>query len=193
VDDNRLWRLAQAGDRDAFAALFELHGNAVYRFCYRSTVDWSVAEDLTAAVFLEAWRKLREVELGPYGALPWLLGVATNVVRNQRRALRRYRAALKRIPPLRPEADFAGDLDARIDAAQQMLRLRPQIDALPRPEREVLALLWEGLSIQEIASALSLPEPTVRTRIYRLRQRFRRVGAVDARGEFKSPEGVSLP
>jgi DNA-directed RNA polymerase specialized sigma24 family protein len=45
-----------------------------------------VAEDLTSVVFLEAWRRRAEVELERDLALPWLLGVAMNVLRNRRRS-----------------------------------------------------------------------------------------------------------
>jgi len=191
-EDLDLWRRSQTGDRDAFAALFDRYANAVYRFCFRSTVDWAAAEDLTSTVFLEAWRKRRRVELGPHGALPWLLGVATNVVRNQRRALRRYRAVLERIPPLDLESDFAEDLDARIDAEREMTRLLPHIQALPRPERDVLALLWEGLTTQEVPFALSIPEATARTRIHRLRRRLGFTRSSNERNQITPPEGVSL-
>ena len=55
----------------------------------RATGDWSQAEELTAIVFLEAWRRRTQVELERDNALPWLLGVATNVLRNLRRSQRR--------------------------------------------------------------------------------------------------------
>ena len=75
-----------------FGLLFERHARAIYN-CFRRTADWAVAEDLTSIVFLEAWRR-RERELLPEKVLPWLYGIATNVIRNRRRSLRRHAAAL---------------------------------------------------------------------------------------------------
>jgi DNA-directed RNA polymerase specialized sigma24 family protein len=104
LEDGELWARAQAGDAGAFGVLFDRHANSVYRYCFRRSADWALAEDLTSVVFFEAWRRCAEVKLSGGGLLPWLLGVATNVIRNQRRSLRRYRAALERLPQL--------DLDA---------------------------------------------------------------------------------
>jgi len=85
-NDAVLWQQAADGDRAAFGVLFERHCRSVYNYCFRRTGDWSQAEELTAIVFLEAWRRRRGVRLERDEALPWLLGVATNVLRNLRRA-----------------------------------------------------------------------------------------------------------
>src|SRR5712691_12221724 len=95
--DSALWQRPAAGEAAAFGTLFERHARTVYNYCFRRTGDWSQAEELTAIVFLEAWRRRRQVHLVRDEALPWLLGVATNVIRNYRRSQRRYRAALERL------------------------------------------------------------------------------------------------
>jgi Sigma-70 region 2 len=91
--DDLLWWSARNGDAEAFATLFERHAKAIYNYCFRRIGDWSAAEDLLSVVFLEAWRR-RDKELPPGKVLPWLYGIATNVVRNRRRSERRYRMAL---------------------------------------------------------------------------------------------------
>ena len=58
--DRELWRRAVAGDAEAFGQLFDLHAKAVYNFCFRRLADWAMAEDMTSAVFLEAWRRRRQ-------------------------------------------------------------------------------------------------------------------------------------
>ncbi|HUC22490.1 MAG TPA: sigma factor [Streptosporangiaceae bacterium] len=55
--DAALWQAAAAGEHAAFGQLFDRHATAVYNYLYRRTADWSAAEDLTAAVFLQAWRR----------------------------------------------------------------------------------------------------------------------------------------
>jgi DNA-directed RNA polymerase specialized sigma24 family protein len=97
VDDSVLWSRAQNGDRDAFGMLFERHGPTIYNYCFRRVGNWATAEDLLSIVFLEAWRRL-DKSLPSGKELPWLLGIATNVVRNGRRSERRYAAALRRVP-----------------------------------------------------------------------------------------------
>ena len=87
-DDSILWARSRAGDADAFGLLFERHAKAIYNYCFRRLGDWAAAEDMLSIVFLEAWRR-RDKELPPDKVLPWLYGIATNVVRNRRRSERR--------------------------------------------------------------------------------------------------------
>jgi RNA polymerase sigma factor (sigma-70 family) len=174
--DAELWRLAASGETAAFGVLFERHGRAVYNFCFRRTANWAAAEDLTSIVFLEAWRRRSEVRLKDGRALPWLLGVATNVLRNRRRSERRHRAALARLP-LEQGADFADDADARLDDERRMRTTLRAVAKLPRREQEVIALCaWGGLSYEDAALALRLPVGTVRSRLSRARARLRELG-----------------
>jgi RNA polymerase sigma-70 factor (ECF subfamily) len=171
-EDGALWREAGNGDEDAFAELFRRHGPRVYAFCFRSTGDASFAEDLTAITFLEAWRR-RTTQLPEDRVLPWLFAVARNVMRNQRRSLRRYRAALDRLPPPRPEADHADEVALRVAAETQMQDVLAVLRRLPQVEREALTLAGEGLSGAESAFVLGTSEATARTRLFRARRRLR--------------------
>jgi RNA polymerase sigma factor (sigma-70 family) len=171
--DAELWRLAAAGEPSAFGVLFERHSRAVYNFCFRRTADWAAAEDLTSIVFLEAWRRRSDVSLRDGRALPWLLGVAVNVLRNRRRAERRHRAALARMT-LERDIDFADDVASRLDDERRMRATLRMIAKLPPREQEVLALCaWAGLSYEDAALALGLPVGTVRSRLSRARAHVR--------------------
>jgi RNA polymerase sigma-70 factor (ECF subfamily) len=193
--DGELWRAAQAGDAEAFGVLFDRHAEAIYTYCFRRTADWALAEDLTSVVFFEAWRKRKAFVPAGNAVLPWLYGVALNVVRNQRRSRRRYEAALGRMPALEPERDFADDLVDRLVAEQRMRRLLEALRELPEAEQEALVLCaWQGLTAAEAAVALGVPEATVRTRLFRARGRLQGVDepappAVDP----DSPGEVELP
>ncbi len=173
--DLELWRRAAAGQAAAFGALYD-HARPVYNHCFRRTASWAQAEDLTSAVFLEAWRRREEVRFSGDSLLPWLLGVAANLLRNQRRALRRFRVALARLPPPAAEDDFADDVARRLDDERTMRRVLGVIGELPAKEREVLALCaWDGLSYEAAAIALGIPVGTVRSRLARARARLRAV------------------
>ena len=178
LSDGALWAHAATGDADAFGALFERHARAVYNYSFRRTADWAAAEDLTSAVFLEAWRRRREVVLHRGDALPWLLGVATNLVRNRARSLRRHRAALERVPAPPPSPDFADDVVGRLDDERQMRCALRVLGELPRREQDVVALCaWSGMTYEEAAIALDLPLGTVRSRLSRARRRIRELTA----------------
>lgn len=180
VGDDVLWRRARDGDAEAFGALFDRHANTVYSYCFRRTADWALAEDLTSLVFLEAWRVRTRVAPAEANAVPLLLGIATNIVRNQWRSRRRHRAALQRIPAGDAERDFADELAERLDAERTMRSILDQVRQLPRAELDALALCaWSTLTTGEAALALGVPEATVRTRLHRARRRLH-PGAADA-------------
>src|SRR5215475_2309677 len=171
--DGDLWARSRLGDRDAFGTLFERHARLIYNYCFRRVGSWATAEDLLSVVFIEAWRR-RDKGLPPDKVLPWLYGIATNVVRNQRRSERRFATALSRVPRAEPARDFAADADQRIDdewQAQGALRL---LAKLPRREQDVFVLCAVmELSYEDTALALGLPPGTVRSRLSRARARLR--------------------
>ena len=175
LSDGQLWaRAASQFEGEAFGQLFERHANAVYTYCFRRTGSWLAAEDLTSVVFLEAWRKRRDVRLVGESVLPWLLAVAGNVTRNAERSIRRHRRLLARLP--RPETvpDVADDAAKRVDAEHAMRLILGELRLLTEPEREVLALCdWAGLTYAEAAAALGIPAGTVRSRLARARQHLR--------------------
>jgi RNA polymerase sigma factor (sigma-70 family) len=176
-EDSTLWSRAQAGDADAFGLLFERHARTIYNYCFRRIGDWAAAEDLVSIVFLEAWRR-RDMRVPPGKELPWLLGIATNVVRNRRRSERRHAAALRRLPQPRAEPELTGESDERIDDERLMRRTLELLARLPRRELDVFALCaWSELSYEDAALALGIPVGTVRSRLSRARARLRELDA----------------
>jgi RNA polymerase sigma-70 factor (ECF subfamily) len=173
VDDPVLWSRARTGDGEAFGMLFERHGRTIYNYCFRRVGSWAVAEDLVSIVFLEAWRR-RQKPLPRGKELPWLFGIATNVVRNRRRSERRYAEALRRVPEPSPDPTFADDSDQRVDDEELIGRALALVARLPRREQEVFALCaWSELSYEDAAIALGIPVGTVRSRLSRARARLR--------------------
>lgn len=172
-DDGVLWSRVRRGDADAFGLLFARHSDAIYNYCFRRSGDWSTAEDLLSLVFLEAWRR-RDKELRADKVLPWLYGIATNVVRNQWRARRRFAAMLRRLPDPSAEQATAAAADERLDDERQMKEVRALLQQLPRREQEVFVLCgWFDVSYDDAAFALSIPLGTVRSRLSRARARLR--------------------
>jgi RNA polymerase sigma factor (sigma-70 family) len=187
VSDSVLWSRVRSGDTSAFGLLFGRHAKAIYNYCFRRVGDWASAEDLLSLVFLEAWRR-RDVDLAEGKVLPWLYGIATNVVRNRRRAERRAAALLRRVPLPQPQPSFTEGADARIDAERQMRHALGLIAQLPKREQDVLALCaWIGLSYEDAALALSIPIGTVRSRLSRARRRMRELDLAGGHMEGMTP------
>ncbi|MGC4951384.1 RNA polymerase sigma factor [Streptomyces sp. DT224] len=166
----------RAGDRQAFAALYEEYARPVYNHAYRLTGDWSTAEEVMSETFLAAWRTRHAVEPEGESLLPWLLGIATNKARGANRGTGRRLAFLARRPAPEPVADIADAAAGQVDDARRLAAVRQVLDGLRRQDREVLALcVWSGLDYAEAAEALGVPVGTVRSRLSRARERLRRL------------------
>jgi RNA polymerase sigma-70 factor (ECF subfamily) len=167
--------LAMAGSKpEAFGELFKRHSRSVYAYCARRTGNLDLAEDLTSVVFMEAFRRRRKLQLSSKSALPWLIGVANNVVRNADRSLRRYRSALDRIPV--PASGMSSEEDAmeRLGAQEALASALEAISALTQGEQDVVLLvLWSEFTYADAATALSIPVGTVRSRLASARAKFK--------------------
>jgi len=174
VDTNpRLRKRIRAGDHDAFGELFDAYARSVYNHAFRLTGDWAQAEDIVSLTFLDAWRLRGKVDEEGGSLRPWLLGIATNVTRNTRRAARRHAAAVSRLPRDEVERDFADEVAARLDDKAELALVRTALATLRRAEREVLALcVWSGLDYRAAAEALGVPVGTVRSRLSRARAKL---------------------
>ncbi|MET8910946.1 RNA polymerase sigma factor [Micromonospora sp. NPDC004551] len=185
----------RAGDPDAFRDLFDDHARSVYNHGFRLTGDWSVAEEVVSLTFLEAWRLRDRVVAGAEaGSLrSWLLGIATNVARNVRRAARRHAAASSRLPRAEVVPDFAEEVASRIRDRERLALVRTALAALRQPEREVLALcVWSGLDYAEAAAALGVLVGTVRSRLSRARTKLHKLvtaGKLRQVGKDAEPAG----
>jgi RNA polymerase sigma-70 factor (ECF subfamily) len=190
ASDEDLWARSAQGRTDAFGQLFDRHVDAVYRYCFRRTGSWSDAEELTSITFLEAWRARGKAHLQDGSLRPWLLGVATNVDRNRRRAARRYSGVLSKLP--RPEVvpDIADASVAKIDAEATAKRVLVELNRLPARDRDVAMLcLGQGLTYAEAAATLGIPIGTVRSRLSRARSRL----SSTALGDLGSPAPEDHP
>ena len=164
--DRRLRAQATAGDTHAFGRLFDRHARAVYNHCFRLAGSWPAAEDLTQATFLLAWRKRWKVAVVIDSALPWLLAVATNVARSERRTVARRLRLAGRMSAEAPAPDHADDVAGRVDDERRMAEVLAAVRALPRNEQEALALcVWAGVSYEDAAAVLGIAAVSVRARV----------------------------
>jgi RNA polymerase sigma factor (sigma-70 family) len=164
-----------------FAALYERHAGAVSIYLIRR-VGNGIAEDLTAEVFVRAFRARATYDVRHDTALPWLLGIASNLIADHRRAERRRLAAVERLARTTPA--FAPDRHAVELGAELARALR----RLPAVDRDTLLLVvWGELSYEEVAVALGVPVGTVRSRISRARKRLAGTAGVQ-RDSIRSTE-----
>lgn len=173
--DEELWRRSGDHDGAAFGLLFERHVNAVYNHCFRRSASWSRAEDLTSVVFLEVWRQRSRVHFHGDSILPWLLGVANNVIRNADRSVRRYHRLLNKLAiETAPMASVEEDLGKKVDDERSMALILEAVTTLRTEEQEVIALCdWANMTYAEAAASLDVPIGTIRSRLSRAHEHLR--------------------
>lgn len=159
-------------DPDAFAVLFDRHFSAVHRFIDRR-VGREGADELAGEVFRIAFTRRNTYQLDRPNCLPWLYGIAKNLLFKEQRRRSRHLRAVGRLGGDR-WIDASAEIDARVDAVALWPRVSRALAALSPGEREVVLLVaWEELTYQEVAEALAVPIGTVRSRLHRARVHLR--------------------
>ena len=181
--DEELVRLHRLGDAAAFPELLTRYMGPVYNLAYRSTGDAMEAENLVQETFARAYAALARGR-GPARFRPWLFTIAINLCRNWAR-----RAG---------QAPWAEDGDQGAEAAdpapgplERLLEreasseLERALSALPLPYRQALVLRYtEGLSYEELSQSLGIPLNTVRTHLFRAKERLRQALSHLQEGEY---------
>jgi RNA polymerase sigma factor (sigma-70 family) len=159
--------LLRAGTRDAFAEVYDRHAGKVLAWA-RARIGEHAA-DLTAEVFARAWlrrSRFRDQEQG--SALPWLLGIAQNVLRESLRKQRVEYSGRRRLGLPRLVVR-----DTELDAVHERLTLsdekRRALASLRQEDRELLRLrVIEERPYREIAAHLECTPQAARLRVSRL-------------------------
>jgi RNA polymerase sigma-70 factor, ECF subfamily len=158
-------------DPDAFREIFERHASAVHAYA-RKRIGMTAGEEILAQTFLTAFEKRTRFDTSYESARPWLLGIATNIIRHHLREEREHLTALGKIAREQPEQPV--DDVARLDAQRMKPTLITALLTLSDGDRETFLLLALGqLTYEEVASALRIPIGTVRSRIHRARTHLR--------------------
>jgi RNA polymerase sigma-70 factor (ECF subfamily) len=170
--ESELWAAALGGDSEAFANVFDLYKDRVYRHALRLVCNVHDAEDVTAGAFLELWRRRAAVHQVEGSVLPWLLVTATNLARNSARSLRRYRALLGSLPRSAPAPGTSEVAFDDVDEARAAERLRAALGSLSPSDAAIIALTgFEGFSPSQAAAALGISDGAARARLHRARAR----------------------
>lgn len=180
ASDAELIERAIAGKRHAFEAIMRRHNQLLFRTARAILKNDSEAEEAVQDAYLQAWRAMAGFRADARLST-WLVRIVAN------EALGRLRRRHGEVIPLDaamliPDADvqarFTADpkLQPEGNAMRDELRkiLEERIDALPDIYRTVFVLrAVQDLSVEEVAHALQIPEPTVRTRFFRARSLLR--------------------
>lgn len=170
--DARLVARGRAGDRAALAALIERHQTMAFGVAYRLLRSPEDAEDAAQEAFVQVLTRLHT--LAEPAAFPgWLRRVTVNLSLDRLR--RAGRVALEPLASDPAVVNPERGPEAAALAAEHRRDLEEALAALPTPYRLAVVLRdVEGLSYQEVAAALGVPEGTVKSRLHSGRQLLRR-------------------
>ncbi len=170
--ESLLLERARAGDVGASERLFAAHSERAYRLAFRVTGNREDAEDVVQDAFVRCFRALPK-HRGEASFSTWVMRIVINesvrVLQKRRRRERRWFSFARSESGSRTDA-FAEAVDARMtsDAIAECLeRLAPR-------DRTLLVMRYmEGYSAAEIGKLLEQPSGTIRSHLFRARQRLR--------------------
>ena len=156
-----------------FAELYDRHARSVFRYAAQRIGDHA-AEDVMSETFLVAFEKRHTYESDVQDARPWLLGIATRLIRKHTRleAVSWKGMAAELAGQIAP--DFIDQARDRMDAERLVQRLGRALKRLRAADRDTLLLYaWADLDYAAIAAATEVPIGTVRSRLNRVRRVLR--------------------
>ena len=161
--EDLLRRIAERTDQAAFRELYEAYGPRIKAYMMRKGADAGTAEDLAQETLLTVWRKA-SLYAGDKGSITtWVFTIARNLrIDRLRREVPWQELPEERVA--QPSEEAAPD--EALAEKQRQARVQSALADLPADQREVVALAYlEGLSHSEIASRLTLPLGTVKSRM----------------------------
>jgi RNA polymerase sigma-70 factor, ECF subfamily len=166
--DDDLIALTLSGRGDAFGTLVERYERAVYYLALRTMREAEEAKDAAQEAWIKAYRALASFRPGAKFAT-WIFTICYRVCCD--RLAKRKRFTGEEPPDV---ADPAAGPEQAVEAADDAVRLRAAIAALPEKYRVVITLFHlQGRQYEEIAAVLDLPLGTVKTHLFRAKDLLR--------------------
>ena len=167
-DHQLVARVVSGEDTNAFGELVRRHQSHVRNFLRKLTGDYTLADDLAQDTFMHAWDKLQTYS-GKGTFIGWLLKVAYTTFLQSRRKSKRYAEILE-------EAGHVADVEERkstlpVEEAGDLDRF---LAVLTEEERAIMVMSYAcGLSHREISDATDMPVGTVKSVIFRGKEKIR--------------------
>ncbi len=176
--------LVEAGDAEAFAALYDRHSRAAFSLAYRMMGERQAAEDLTQEAFIKVWRGAASYRVGRGSVRTWILSIVHNRGIDQLRARASRRRTQDKVEASAPTSE-PSEAFAETWRNSQREQVREALNTLPQEQLEILELAYfSGYTHVEIAERLDLPLGTVKGRM--------RLGLQKIRDFFQA-RGAAVP
>jgi RNA polymerase sigma factor (sigma-70 family) len=167
LSEKSLIRLAQSGDKDAFAQLVQLYSADAFRTASMVLRDHTEVEDVVQEAFLTCYRKLHTFRMES-SFKTWLYRIVVNLCYDRLRKLNRDSQIIYKI------SNNPGTGNGEIAEVEQRLDLRKTIATLSPEHRLVLTLFYgNDFSVKKVSEVLGIPEGTVKSRLNSARNLLR--------------------
>ena len=154
------------GEKDALAELYRLYHPRLFRFAYRLTNSFGVAEELVNDVMLAVWNGAASFRYGSKIST-WIYGIA------YRKCMSHLRR--KRIKTV-PEVSVEHIADETYNSFEEREWIRQGLDGLPDEQRLCMLLVFfVGCSYAEVAEITGCKAETVKTRMFYARRKLRSI------------------
>ncbi len=161
--DRALADRLMARDESALSEAIDLYGGIVNGMARRIVVDATLAEEVAQDVFVALWRRPGAFDPERGSLKTFLATLARNkgidLVRREQTARRTTDSLVAEFPSTATSYEFTGQLEGRSEIDQALARI-------PNEQRDAIALAYfGGRTYREVASELSIPEGTAKTRL----------------------------
>jgi len=167
-DNELVARAVSAQDTAAFGELVRRHQSHVRNFLRKLSGDYTLADDLAQDCFIHAWEKLQTYS-GRGSFIGWLLKVAYTTFLQSKRKSKRYAEIIN-------SAGHQADIDTGGEASadDEFTDVEKFLAVLTEEERAIMVMSYAcGLSHREIGDATDLPVGTVKSVIFRGKEKIR--------------------
>jgi RNA polymerase sigma-70 factor, ECF subfamily len=176
VEDSQLVSMTLSGKLKAYESLVRRYQKLVYNVIFQMVRSHETAADLTQESFLRAFRGLNSFKHDAKFK-PWLLRIATNTTLNWIRDSKQadsLEALLEDNPQEEPAS--ADDVERQVEWCLSQSMLYEALAQLPPRNRHVFILRYQhDCSYQEIAEIMNEPETTVKSLLFRVRERLKQL------------------
>lgn len=174
ASDADLVAAAVAGDRDAFAAIYDRYADRIYSTCARLLRNRDDAADACADVFLLAAERLDQLR-DPTKLRPWLFAIARRQVylRTGRRSRTVPVEEVDDVSAAGPAVDPA-PVETAVEGAELATLVREAASGLDDGDRLVLELQLQGLDGADLADALGVSANNAYQAAHRMKERLER-------------------
>ena len=174
-DDQQVICAVMNGNVNAYSILVQQYQKPIFNLMYRVTGSYEDAKDLAQETFIKAYEKLDHFRMGAR-FFPWLYTIGYNHARNFVQRSKPFQQSSSEDFENNSGLDYPSQQEERMLGQIDFLRIYQALEQLPIDYREAVILHYhEGLSMEDIATALQLSVSGAKMRVHRGIKKLREI------------------